>query len=315
LQAKAVAEDDPNKGEAPTNSIGGLALDFGDARSSDRDLAMLAGVRARLLPLPHTLELLRDLVQDPVVEVGKLVPVVERDPALTAHLLRLCNSAQFGLSRQVGSVREALVLTGNVPFLKLATSWGLTNVLQSRLHGYGLGREELWRHSLAVAHAASEVIRALGHSQSDGRMFGRAFASGLLHDIGMIVLDETLAKSGATISPALSAQEARELERAAAGMDRDQAGAALVEAWNFPEVMVEAVRWHHQPDKVRGRNALALAVHVGNRISRFAAIGSDGVAPESSLDPLVELGVPEPVIASLLDRLGTATDSLADLVS
>jgi HD-like signal output (HDOD) protein len=279
--------------------------------SSKERLAKLLESLNDLLPFPQSLVVVRELVKDPVLDVVKLVPVVERDPALTAHLLRVCNSAQFGRARQAGSVREALVFIGNIPFLKLAVSLGMTKVFRPVLRGYGLRREQIWRHSLSVAHAAAEVSKEMGHAELEAR----AFPAGLLHDIGMIVLNGALADQPLKRPASATAQGIREFERAGASVDRDEAGAALMEAWNFPEVLVEAVRWHHQPAAAEGRNPLVVAVHAADRISRAAKIGADGVTSDESLDSLSELGVPVAFAEDLRARLPEATRRLLNLSS
>ncbi|GJM44489.1 MAG: hypothetical protein DHS20C21_13310 [Gemmatimonadota bacterium] len=296
------------EGIGPRN--GGRGMVIGDhLRSKKQRVSRLIAPMSDLVPLPQSLSLLRSLLTDPVVEVSKLVPVVEKDTALTAALLRLCNSAQFGLQRKVGSVKEGLVLIGNVPFLKLAISVGMTGIFRPKMPGYGLQKEDLWAHCLATAHAASEIVKGIGHPELEGR----AFPAGLLHDVGMIVLDEPLVRHREQ-GRAVENQETRDMEQDATGVDRDEVGAALVELWKFPEALVNAVRWHHDPQTSRDFGPLVVAVHAGERIARAAGIGADGVTSDDPLESLEDLGIPASIYEDLRDRLPTITRNLQGIV-
>lgn len=221
-------------------------------------VASAPGLSAR----PDSVISLLDIIEDPVVDVDKLLPIVQHDPGLTAGLLKLCNSPMYNFKRRIGSPRDALVLVGNLTFARLCFALSLEPVLNNDLPGYDLDFDDLWKHSLITAYGSAYLVKSIGL----GDLRDRAFTAGLLHDIGKLVLDHNLAEekqeSGCGIT--------LETERQCTGFDHAEAGAALLDSWDFPEQVVEAVRWHHSPWEAGEHQRLALAVGVANEVGNFA---------------------------------------------
>ena len=224
---------------------------------------------------PESVVSLMEIIDDPVVEVTRLLPIVERDPGLTAGLLKLCNSPIYNFKRRIGSPREALVLVGNLTFARMCFTLSMKPVLERDLPGYALGLDELWRHCLGTAYGAAFLVKASGQ----GELRDRAFTAGLLHDIGKLILDVDIGK--VVCDPALGAgrkQYARaknrlritpDIERRQTGFDHAEAGAALLESWDLPRQLIEAVRWHHDPSQADNQR-LARAIQVADKVVRFA---------------------------------------------
>ncbi len=211
---------------------------------------------------PDSVISLLEIIEDPVVDVEKLLPIVDHDPGLTAGLLKLCNSPLYNFKRRIGSSRDALVLVGNLTFARLCFTLSLEPVLHSDLPGYELDLDKLWKHSLATAYGAAFLVKSIGL----GDLRDRAFTAGLLHDIGKLVLDHDLAKYKPESCPKIT----REIERQCSGFDHAEAGAALLESWNVPMQVVSAVRWHHSPLQASENKRLAMAVSVANEVGNFA---------------------------------------------
>lgn len=211
---------------------------------------------------PDSVAAIMEIIDDPVVSAEKLLPVIERDPGLAAGLLKLCNSSLFNVRRIIGTPREALVMVGNLAFARLCFVLSLEPMLHRHLPGYELDLDELWKHSLATAYGASFLMGVTGSPEQRDR----AFTAGLLHDIGKLVLDRALsdsdAEAGAEVTP--------ELERRRTGFDHAAAGAALLESWELPEIMVEAVRCHHAPTEAGPYERMARAVSTADQVSHLA---------------------------------------------
>ncbi len=225
---------------------------------------------------PESVVSLMEIIDDPVVEVAKLLPIVEKDPVLTAGLLKLCNSPIYNFKRRIGSPREALVLVGNLTFARMCFTLSMRPVLERDLPGYQLGLDELWRHCLGTAYGAAFLVKASGHPE----LRDRAFTAGLLHDIGKLVLDtdlQTVVCEPVLVGTGGSARVrtqnrlriTSDIERRQTGFDHAEAGAALLEGWNFPEDLVDAVRWHHDPTEA-DHQRLARAVHIADQVVRFS---------------------------------------------
>jgi len=228
----------------------------------------------------ESLTSLVDIIDDPMIEARRLVPIVESDPGLTAALLKLCNSSMYNFQRRIGSPREALVLVGNLTFARLCFALSLEPVLRRGLPGYGLDLDGLWKHSLTTAYGAASLVRAMGQSE----LRDRAFTAGLLHDIGKLVLDPELDRLGPGSADVETEAEPGdypdmfpdvggltvEQERRLTGYDHAEAGAALLESWDLPEQTVSAVRWHHEPEYAGAHESLAHALHVAEKVAGFA---------------------------------------------
>ena len=239
----------------------------------------LSELVARVGRLPagrEALATLTAILEDPLVETARLLPVVERDPGLAAGLLRLCNSPYYGFRRRIGTPREALALVGNLAFARLALSLTLEPVLARGLPGYGEDTGRLWEHSLVTAYGAAALAVAMGRrDQRD-----RAFTAGLLHDVGKLVLDPELAaarrRDGADAPRPGTVTLA--VERTLAGWDHGEAGGALLASWGLPAAVAAAVRWHHVPELAADHADLAEAVHLAEKIAHFAAGIRDAAA-------------------------------------
>ena len=171
-----------------------------------------------------------------------MLDVIGHDPALTANLLKLCNSAYYGLRRQVGTVQEALVMLGNHTVVSLAFATSLGDVLRGPLAGYRLERDALWRHSLAVAVGAAHLVDD-GGARS---LRERAFTAGLVHDIGKLILNGPLKAKLQQLPQTAGFDVLMRGEREILGFDHAEAGAALAAAWNFPTVLAGVIGAHHE---------------------------------------------------------------------
>ena len=219
---------------------------------------------------PDSIISLLEIIEDPEVDVEKLLPIVNHDPGLTAGLLKLCNSPMYSFKRRIGSPRDALVLIGNLTFARLCFTLSLQPVLTSDLPGYDLDLDDLWKHSLTAAYGAAFLVKSIGRAD----LRDRAFTAGLLHDIGKLVLDHGLAEECSDADGNIT----MDTERNCTGFDHAQAGAALLESWDVPEDVVAAVRWHHDPLQAGDHKRLALAVSVANEVGNFATRLSTGSA-------------------------------------
>jgi len=252
-----------------------------------------------LQALPQSTARLLDLLEDPLVEADKLLAVIEKDPALTANLLKLCNSAYYGRKREVGSVKEALVMLGNRTVITLAFATSMGKVLRGDLAAYGLGKEDLWRHALATACGAALVAVDLGlAAQRD-----RAFTAGLVHDIGKMLLNRLLLKR-LEWSTATAADSFVEIEREVLGFDHAEAGAALAEAWHFPTPLVAAIRHHHEPAAPAGADPIVTAVRAANLLAAVVGYGGGPPSPQAAVADGAAPGAPALSAPALLSDVG-----------
>ncbi len=260
---------------------------------------------------------LLDIIDDPTVGTKQLIPIVEKDPGLSAGLLKLCNSPIYNFKRRIGSPREALVLVGNLTFARLCFTLSLEPVLHQDLPGYNLDMDTLWQHSLATAYGAAFLVTAIGRRD----LKDRAFTAGLLHDIGKLVLDKDLDKSGNSNSdsdPDIiedSQSITLGLERRRTGFDHAEVGAALVQSWNFPDEMVASIRWHHDPGQAGDNQRLAMALNVADKVAHFSgSLKAGSSAVEKWVNKTFETSAfPFDSIHELADTVSYKKDNIMSL--
>lgn len=238
--------------------------------------AILAQVNS-VPSLPSVVLELRKYLNDPDVSFDQLAQVIEYDPGLTANVLQLANSAYFGWTRTIKTVKEAITRLGTNRIFQMVLCMSVAPLVRKPIKGYDMDGEGLWQHSIATAICAEQLVKELGLPEHD-----EAFTAGLLHDMGKVVLgtfvevdDEPIKEI--VVSDDLSFNEA---EQMVLGIDHAEVAAELLKAWNLPEGVVECARWHHQPQHASFEHQqLVDIVHVADFLClNFGfGVGEDGL--------------------------------------
>jgi len=261
-----------------------------------RDLVSTTG---DLAVLPTTVVRLLDLLKDQTCAADKVVQVLDQDGAMTANVLKLSNSAFYGVRGTVTTTRQALVLLGNRSVLTLAFATGMVPVMRRNLVGYGIDRDRYWEHSLTSAMAAGVAMERLG----EPARACEAFTAGLVHDIGMLALDTHLANNAMKLVPAFPLFNVAEREQQALGFDHTDAGALLAENWGFPAALAAAVAHHHHPWSAPVEEDVVAAVMVGDMVAQMA---SDRLQPEAwpeQLEYLAPRGIDRDYLRELVESV------------
>jgi HD-like signal output (HDOD) protein len=247
-------------------------------------------------PLPQVASRVMQIASRDDIVPHDLVDVIQTDTGITAKVLKLCNSALYGFKREIASLPEA----GNLLGVSTLVNLVLTSCAGRYFRDYGYadpdGTLRLWERSISIAFATSAVAgRSHGRVDRD-----RAYTVGLLENLGHLVLTRFVPDNREALQRALSADvEPLVAERTVFGLDHAEIGARLAERWNLPPVLVDAIRWHHEPESSRADVLMASIAHLGEIASyRFGpAAGPDEVVFE--LQP------------SALRRTGLAPEGLA----
>ena len=223
------------------------------------------------------------MLEDPNVDVRQVASVISSDPGLAARLLRLANSPYFGLGRRVGSVERAVILLGFSVVRALAVSVAAGLLATGRSVG---SNPYFWEHSASVAAGTSIVARYAGSSPGD------AFTAGLLHDLGSVLSGEPPPiAGGANPQHLVAAGTSAATELSIFGLTHAEHGAQLLEEWRLPEVITNAVRFHHEEPSASEHPLVGL-VMVGEALgSALAHIDAAQRAAESdaTIDAVAEL--------------------------
>lgn len=254
--------------------------------------------RADFLPpafqlLPRLLLLLDDVEAN----ADALADLIRVDPGLTADILRVCNSAAYGLQYPVDNIQQALLRIGFKEVHRIIMSVITSPVLKVPEATYSNGKTDLWSHSLAAAFASQTLCVGSGIDTD------LTFTAALLHDIGKVVLNQAV-PSEAAAAQTKSTETSEPLylcERALLKTDHAAVGARLLDRWGFPRNLTDAVRHHHEPAAAREDVKLAscvclsniLAYHIENVIARPQHV----LFPDAAA--LEELGLTQPAFESL----------------
>lgn len=223
----------------------------------------------QLPPLPQVLVRALALARDGGTGRADLARVIALDQGLTGYFLRLVNSAYYGLARRITSLDEAIGYLGHEAVAQAIFAFAAGPALSRPLPAYMLERYGLWQHSVAVAQGSDWVAAGRGLGPSS-----EAYVAGLLHDVGKLALDLMVNRQPQWGGAAEGEAEAwPEVERQVAGREHSEVGAVLVRSWNLPDRVIEAVAYHHAPDKATLDPRFAAAVHVADAAALMAGIG------------------------------------------
>ena len=212
--------------------------------SKHLEQAKIAEMIESMPAFPKSVQQVLALADDINCNPRELVRVVEHDPVLTGRMLRVVNSAYFGLSRRISSVKEALAFIGLNTLKNVALTLAAVGALP-RENEAGLAVDEFLTRALAVGGTARWLAARAGLDMRDS---DRAFLAGLLHDFGLIVLALQLPTVYRTLDEEhkTSGRPQHELETEALGTDHFELGAQVAEKWELEDRIADTIRNHHK---------------------------------------------------------------------
>lgn len=246
---------------------------------------------ANLPRLPSIPKIVQDLIASLCkddVDIGSLVAQVKQDQSLSARVLAMANSSQYGVSKKIGAIDQAVTLIGLSSLRSLVIASGMSRSFNKV---EGVDMRAFWRHSLVTAG----VARVMGKREGVNPEF--AYTAGLMYQIGELVIHLAY--------PAASKQLAREsgpkgedllkVERSLTETDHCEVGAEMALRWNFPVEIQNALRWYVKPLSPQA-GPLAAVVNLSGHIAHGLEMGQLPNAIAESLDPtiLAKLSMEQP---------------------
>lgn len=260
----------------------------------------------KLYPMPHILLKARKLLagNGNFDELGSLL---NTDPALASRVLKVANSAYYGMSGNVSSLHMAATLLGSGTLMQILLMVGNAKALGRSLDGYGLGSGQLWRHSLAVA-----VCSGLIEKKQPGSDEEEAFFAGLMHDSGKIILDSYVLerKDLFTRYASLTRESLSAVEQKILGFTHGEIGYELCRKWNLPDHMATAIRDHHLPGASEN-NRLAHVIHLANRMAD-RALGTATKTPTLPKSSLSILNITETEVEAIITEALTTVETMEE---
>ena len=224
-----------------------------------------------LPPLPEAAQRILQLARDPDVDFRQIVDVVSVDQTLTARVLRVANSAMYGTTRDIDTIRQATVFLGRETIIQLALGVSVLNLKVSYDEIENFSASAFWQHSIAVAIAARYLAQEINVNPEE------AFIAGLMHDIGKLVLIEHFGERYAKIF-GFAQQGGRplhQIEYNLIGVDHAVVGQALCQHWKLPPLLAQAVTGHHTPH-AEAVGLLPAVVQSANAFAKTIGLGVGG---------------------------------------
>ncbi|MDR2110528.1 MAG: HDOD domain-containing protein [Spirochaetaceae bacterium] len=245
---------------------------------------------------PENILLVQKLIGDPKAEMTDIARQISMDPAMTADLLKIVNSAQYMLAKKVDSISEAVKMVGIRGIKNLLYSYGTQKILGDD----SVDKKALWDHSYKTAFYAYNLIK---NFRKDNNLLDDVYVGGILHDMGKIVFANVHPDLMAKIKEFCTEKSlpASTFEDMTAGMNHAEIGALIAEKWNFPENLICAIRYHHDPTAAPPESkTLVETVYLANMFCEYengnvsydqfepSVLESFGITSKKQIDSLLE---------------------------
>jgi putative nucleotidyltransferase with HDIG domain len=254
--------------------------------------------------LPTIVFELNELLQDADTPITEISDIIEKDQAMSLRVLKLVNSAFYGIHKEVNDIGNAIVLLGFNTVRNAIVSLSVINSFSGLKSLEGFEMSDFWKHSLAVAVVSKSLAEKTKIASSDS-----CFVGGLLHDIGKVILAQyfqDLFKKvwNATQKEKLSFYEAEKKE---ISTDHTKIGAHLATNWELPENFIDVIRWHHDVRNDTESKKMILIIYLSDII-----VNSYNADPNRSID----LSVMHPAASKFLNnQLGDLDAWFAEIES
>lgn len=228
----------------------------------------------QLPTLPTTGAKLIELIDNPETSATELSQLIASDQVLVAQILKLANSSYYGFPRQINTLPLAIVVLGFDTLKNLGLSISVIDRFSKLSEELSFDFYLFWEHAIACGIASKMIAR-----ENKYRVSGEGFVTGLLHDIGKLVVNLYFRKEFEKIfwlmlesNEPMYKVELRVLEN----VNHADIGAWLAEKWNLPPKLVEGIRYHHNPAKVCQNPQLPAIVHVADYLVKSLGVGFSG---------------------------------------
>lgn len=286
-------------------TMGDTKVNVEQLLSQLRDLPALPNVVVKIMRMTNKCE---------SATPRKLSEVISHDPSFAARLMKMANSAYYGLPRSVSTISDAVMLLGNVTIRNMALVAATHDTMRHCVLGYELKPGELWRHSVGCAFAVNLLAEQAHYPDTE-----EAFVAGLLHDVGKMILGPYVAQN----LPAIQAHIEKtgctfvEAEREVLGCDHAEIGGRMALHWNLPALLSQAIRWHHFPSQNGYIAPMTALVYLGNIICVAAGASSQEKEVYTHISPacLHVLSLTEAHISNTIEQLSEYITTLPNSFS
>lgn len=240
--------------------------------------------------LPTIVFELNELLQDANTPITDISDIIEKDQAMSLRVLKLVNSAFYGIHKEVNDIGNAIVLLGFNTVRNAIVSLSVINSFSGLKALEGFEISDFWKHSLAVAVVSKGLAEKTKIASSDS-----CFVGGLLHDIGKVILAQYFQDLFEKVWKAAKKENLSfyEAEKKEISIDHTIIGAHLATNWELPKNFIDVIRWHHDVKNDTESKKMILVIYLSDII-----VNSYNAAPDSSID----LSVMHPAASKFLTK-------------
>jgi len=253
-----------------------------------------------LAPVPPIATQILALVEDENNSMRKIAELIRHDPSTTANILKVCNSAYFGLVQKVESIQDAITLLGLDRVTELVLLNCISGSMRGSQAGYGLSEGQLWRHAVTSAHVSIALASKIGGAFNKHRLYTAA----LLKDIGKLILGRYVAFALKQINLLVDSQglSFNEAEERVIGIGHAELGARIAMRWSFSDKMIDIIRNHHLQLDAAAADLETRLVHLSDLICLMMGVGTgaDGLAYRFYDTVLEQTGLDDRIVEEIM---------------
>lgn len=287
-----------------------------------RDHAVNSAIReiSHIATLPEITLKIIQLVESPTSTAQDLHKVINNDPALCSRILKVVNSAFYGLPGQIGSINRAIVLLGLNAVKNIAIAASLTKLFRGGSLTPNFAAKDLWEHSIAVGTASKMIADSMKLAFAD-----EAFLAGLIHDIGIVVeiqydrhkLIEAVTRTNAG-PDGVPARSLLETEEEVFGANHQDFGSGLCVKWKFPKSFANATGYHHRPMDLPGEGrTMACIIAIADHIAMGAKkpFRLDLMTTEIPVAYMDQVHLNQNTVDDIKNRLAAQLDTVSQMLN
>lgn len=239
---------------------------------SATEIQKLVNNASKLISLPEVALRVNQIANDPHSTADDMAAVITQDPALVVRMLRIANSAYYGLSNEVETITRAVAILGTNKIRDLVLSSSASEAFDGIPNDL-ISMQDFWHHSLYCGLLAQILAKKSKKIHEES-----IFIAGLLHDIGQLLmfnqLPEKSHESILLLMEGTEDLETYEAERHVFGFDHMQVGAALIKSWKLAPVLEECIEFHHEPQNAKEFPAEVALINIANAVAVMADFDS-----------------------------------------
>ncbi len=268
----------------------------------------------QLPAFPTTVHKVSELLKNEDYDVNDVVNVIKYDQGITANILKISNSAYFGVRQKIRSIHDAVIYLGQKNLVRALQTASVSRIFSKRSAGYGMKTRELWEHSVAVALMSQILSRRITRKEDTV-----LYTAALLHDVGKLVMGVYVQESAQKIFELMESGKYSflEAEEVVIGINHAELGGRVAVYWNFPPEIHDAIAYHHRPDRIlTGDTMIPSLVYIADQFCLMMGIdgGMDGLAHRGISEVMHKYGLKEndleESMLTLFDELEQANELL-----